>query len=150
MADANIILNAVGVIGTILALLLAIFVWYINSKNKITETENKRKQELYTLKEENYAKLIRNVIGLDRNLKNFEMEIEFLNQCNICWLFGSDEVINAANKFIIAYMTGTNPQNALGELMLAVRKDLINNEILNHTNLTADDFKLIVPEKRDN
>ncbi len=32
--------------------------------------------------------------------------------------------------------------------MIAIRKDLIKNELLNYTELTSDEFNLIVPNKK--
>ncbi|NYB25861.1 MAG: hypothetical protein HVN34_00795 [Methanobacteriaceae archaeon] len=142
------ILTAIGVIGTLLALLFAVAIWYINLRNKISEIEYKRKQDLYTKKQNSYAKLIESLIGLDSGFGNVEKQLEFLNETNLIWLYSPDDVIKKVNKFLKAYMEHSDAEKALGELMIAIRKDLIKNELLNYTELTSDEFNLIVPNKK--
>ncbi|OPY20010.1 MAG: hypothetical protein A4E26_02052 [Methanobacterium sp. PtaU1.Bin097] len=93
------ILTAIGVIGTLLALLFAVAIWYINLRNKISEIEYKRKQDLYTKKQNSYAKLIESLIGLDSGFGNVEKQLEFLNETNLIWLYSPDDVIKKSINF---------------------------------------------------
>ena len=70
---------------------------------------------------------------------------DFITQQNLCWLYCPDSVINKASDFLKVMEGGCNAEeekNAVGEFLLEIRKDLIQNEKLNSTQLTSTDFRL--------
>lgn len=120
--------------------------WYLNEQSK-------RKYEDYKRKEERYSQLIRSFKGFYTPPSNAvqpatELRNEFIMQLNLCWMYCPDEVIRSAYGFLSTVQVDTKEKDATkekeiaaGELMLAIRNDLINRKPLKHTKLTAKDFK---------
>lgn len=72
----------------------------------------------------------------------------FIEQVNLCWLYSPDEVILKAYAFLDAVHTGANAREderelALGELIVAVRNDLLPQRLGRRTELRAQDFKVL-------
>lgn len=113
--------------------------WRLNERSKRIHEEYKRK-------EEKYSGLIRSLRGFYVNSENRELKTEFLNQLNLCWMYCPDEVIRKAYNFLNMVHTGQKHsdeenEKAVGELMLAIREDLIGKKLLRTTNLKPEDFK---------
>jgi hypothetical protein len=70
-----------------------------------------------------------------------------LDQVNLCWLYCPDTVIYRANAFLATVKTDVKQpdqaeqQKALGEFIVALRKDLFSRRVAKKTDLNADDFK---------
>lgn len=127
------------VIGVVLTLIGGFVTWYLNERSKRTYEEYKRK-------EERYSELIRSLRGFYVDSFSKELREEFLNQLNLCWMYCPDEVIHKAYKFLFMVHTGKKYQDdekekAVGEFILAIRKDLINRKPLRKTELKPEDFK---------
>ena len=63
-------------------------------------------------------------------------------------MYCPDEVIYKAYRFIDSVHTGQKStdeekEKALGELILAIRKDLISNKVLSKTALKPGDFRVL-------
>jgi len=70
---------------------------------------------------------------------------DFITQLNLCWLYCPDSVINRANDFLRAMQGGCSAEEeekAVGEFLLEIRKDLIQNDRFNSTQLTSSEFSL--------
>lgn len=72
----------------------------------------------------------------------------YLNQLSLCRLYCPDEVINKGYNFLSIVHANNESKDeererALGEFILAMRKDLIKRESLEKTNLEAKDFKYL-------
>ena len=134
------ILTIIGaLIGIIITLIIGLTTWYLNERSK-------RVYEEYKRKEERYSELIRTLKGFYIDSLNKELKDGFLNQLNLCWLYCPDEVINKGYNFLSTVHTNNESKDeererALGEFILAIRKDLIKREPLEKTNLEAKDFK---------
>ena len=127
------------VIGAVIAFVSAVVTWYLNERSK-------RIYEEYRRKEEKYSELIRSLRGFYVDSFNKEQITEFLNQLNLCWIYCPDEVIHKAYNFLSKVHTNQKYSNeekekAVGELMLAIRKDLISRKPLKKTNLKPEDFR---------
>ena len=127
------------VIGVILTLIGGFVTWYLNEQSK-------RSYEEYKRKEERYAALIRSLRGFYVDSFSKELRDEFLNQLNLCWMYCPDEVIHKAYKFLVMVHTGKKysegeKEKAVGEFILAIRRDLINRKPLSKTELKPEDFK---------
>jgi len=116
-----------------------IITWSLNQKSN-------RAYEEYKRKEEKYSALIKSLKGFYVASYSKEMREEFLDQLNQCWLYCSDEVIEKAYNFLETVHVGSKAsekqqRDLLGELVVAIRVDLISRKTLNSTKLTAEDFK---------
>jgi len=127
------------VIGGVLALIGGFVTWYLNERSK-------RVYEEYKRKEEKYSELIRSLRGFYVSSSSKELKTEFLNQLNLCWMYCPDEVIRKAYNFLSMVHTDQKhldeeKEEAIGEFVLAIRKDLISRKPLRKTNLKPGDFK---------
>ena len=127
------------VIGAVIVLVSGLATWRLNERSKRIHEEYKRK-------EEKYSGLIRSLRGFYIDSFNKELRSEFLNQLNLCWMYCPDEVIRKAYNFLLMVHTDQRhsdeeKEKAVGELMLAIRKDLISRKPLGKTNLTPRDFR---------
>lgn len=127
------------VIGVILTLIGGLVTWYLNERSK-------RIYEEYKRKEERYSELIRSLRGFYVDSLNKELKTEFLNQLNLCWMYCPDEVIHKAYNFLLMVHTDQKhsdeeKEKAVGELMVAIRKDLISRKPLGKTNIRPEDFR---------
>ena len=116
------------VIGVVLTLIGGFVTWYLNERSK-------RIYEEYKRKEERYSELIRSLRGFYVDSFSKESRDEFLNQLNLCWMYCPDEVIRRAYRFLSMVHTGKEhsddeKEKAVGEFILAIRKDLINRRPL--------------------
>jgi len=126
-------------LGIFIPLVTAIIVWYANERSK-------HKWEQYARKEENYKQLLRTLRGFyvasfDPTLRN-----AFLEQVNLCWLYCPDEVIEKAYAFLSTVHTSKlvsdeEKELVLGELVAAIRRDLLSRKIIRETTLNGKDFK---------
>jgi len=128
-----------GTISLIGAIIISLMTWYLNERSK-------RIYEEYKRKEEKYSKLIRSLKGFYISSLDKELRDEFLNQLNLCWMYCPDEVIIKAYNFLSTVhtdkkFTDKEREEALGEFMLAIRKDLIKRKPLKKTTLRSEDFK---------
>jgi len=127
------------VIGVILTLIGGFVTWYLNERSK-------RIYEEYKRKEERYSELIKSLRGFYVDSFSKELRDQFLNQLNACWMYCPDEVIYKAYTFLLMVHTDNKfsddeKEIAVGELILAIRKDLINRKPLRKTELKPEDFK---------
>lgn len=127
------------VIGAVIVFVSGLATWYLNERSKRIHEEYKRK-------EEKYSGLIRSLRGFYVDSFNKELRSEFLNQLNLCWMYCPDEVIHKAYNFLLMVHTDQRhsdeeKEKAVGELMLAIRKDLTSRKPLGKTNLTPRDFR---------
>jgi Pyruvate/2-oxoacid:ferredoxin oxidoreductase delta subunit len=127
------------VIVGVLSLIGGFVIWYLNERSK-------RVYEEYKRKEEKYSELIRSLRGFYVDSSNKELKTEFLNQLNLCWMYCPDEVIYKAYNFLLMVHTDSKhtyeeTEKAVGEFVLAIRKDLISRKPFRKTNLKPEDFR---------
>lgn len=123
----------------LVALIITAVSWLLNENSK-------RRHEDYIRKEQRYGSLLKSLKGFYEQSQNKELKEEFINQVNQCWLYCPDEVIQKAYFFLKTVHTGANTSNtdketALGELILAIRKDLYTHYPFRRTKLKPEDFK---------
>jgi hypothetical protein len=75
-----------------------------------------------------------------------QLKARFLQELNKCWLYCPDEVIQEAYAFRNTVHTKAQhsdevKERAVGELMIAIRKDLLARVPVRATALTAADFQ---------
>lgn len=110
-----------------------VIAWIMNEKSK-------RNWENYKRKEERYIRLIENLDGFYAQSSDIHVS-KFVNELRLCWLYASDNVISAANNFIVTihYQSECSDReklDSIGKLALEIRKDLKNMK----TKLSYKDF----------
>jgi len=128
---------------TLITILAGFVTWYLNEQSK-------RIYEEYRHKEERYSELIRSLRGFYNQTRNEELIREFLDQLNLCWMYCPDEVIQKAYNFLNMERTENKDkffakerEKAVGKLILAIRRDLIDIKPLKKTRLNSVDFKYL-------
>jgi len=129
------------IIGAVIVFVSGLVTWYLNERSK-------RIYEEYKRKEDKYSALIRSLRGFYVDSFNKELQTEFLNQLNLCWMYCPDEVIHKAYNFLLMVHTAQKysdeeKEKAVGELILTIRKDLISKKPLVKTNLKPEDFRYL-------
>lgn len=129
--------------GALLTFLSGILLWFLNEKKKRIYEEYKRKEERYMV-------LLNSLEGFYVESCNVEKIGDFLRQLRLCWLYCPDDVIRKANSFLKTVISNhctsdTEKEDAIGELVLAMRKDLLRKKPVKRTSLVPKDFKLFTP-----
>jgi len=119
----------------------AIIAWILNERRKV-------RWEQLQKKEERYKELLRCLKGFYVESQDRELKRQFIDQVSLCWLYAPDEVINNANTFFATIHKSRNPlatddekEEALGELILAIRKDMLSRHLVAKTSLSHSDWK---------
>lgn len=120
----------------------AAFAWYWNERRK-------RIAEEYERKAEKYAALVDSLQGFYVGISPEEgrrLKARFIQELNKCWLYCPDDVIKKAYAFLDTVHTKAQhpdevKERAFGELMIAIRRDLLARTPLRTTGLTAADFR---------
>ena len=131
---------------------IAIFFWWLNEIAK-------RSYERRVNKDKNYRELLLHLRVFYRTFNRTSEEAEdkkekFIEQLQLCWLYGADDVIKKANAFVetvyadsIDRVSNEDKQKALGDFVAAIRKDNLhrfefkNAKKWKRTELTGRDFK---------
>lgn len=121
----------------------AAFAWFWNERRKRIDDE-------YIRKEQKYASLVECLKGFYTHVSEKphgrELKEKFIDELNKCWLYCPDDVIKKAYSFLEKVETGVEhseevKRRAVGELMLAIRIDLLSRVAVRKTGLTPLDFK---------
>ncbi|HRK76954.1 MAG TPA: hypothetical protein PLQ95_00310 [Thiobacillus sp.] len=126
-------------------LLGAVAAWFLNERRR-------RAWEEYLRKEERYRELLRTLTGFYSYASDSEVRRQFLEEYKQCFLYCSDEVIKAANLAMEGMVEGTHLPNEerlqrIGDLVLAIRRDLLRRTLTSKTALTHEDFRHVTPGK---
>jgi hypothetical protein len=114
--------------------LAAVAAWFVNERRK-------RAQEEYVRKEEKYKALLSSIRGFYAESHDATAKQAFLDQLRQCWLYCPDEVIHKANAFLQTVAIGANSKEAaLGELVAAIRRDMLSRKGVRGTRLQGKDF----------
>ena len=125
----------------VLTLLGGFVTWSLNERSK-------RAQEDYVRREARYSNLVASLRGFTVDGQSREQKEAFLAELNLCWLYCSDEVIRMAYGFLDTVRVGQQlaagtKERALGEFMIAVRRDLLARTMVKKTDLRPEDFRLL-------
>ncbi len=128
-----------GVVPLLAVVVPVVVGWYLNERSKRSHGEYQRKEEMY-------LELIRCLRGFYVNSRDRDLKQGFLDQVNLCWMYCPDEVIRKAYAFLDMVRTGeerpdAKKERALGELVAAMRKDLLSGKRVKQTTLVAGDFR---------
>ena len=119
--------------------LIAVMAWSLNENAKLEWAQ-------YTRKEESYKRLLESSRGFYSSTRNAQMRQNFLDELNQCWLYAPDEVIKKGYLFLETVHKGSGKreekqQRAMGEFVVAIRKDLLSRKIVKDTGLSPKDFR---------
>jgi hypothetical protein len=100
-------------------------------------SRSSRNEAINRFKEEKYAKLLVKLQGFVGNTVSGQTKREFLEEQYQSWLYASDEVVEAINRLLrFVIESRENPpspedgRRLIGELVLAMRKDLLRSTAL--------------------
>jgi hypothetical protein len=115
--------------------------WYLNEWGKRREAD-------YVRREQRYVELVKALRGFHEGSENVEAKEQFLIQLELCWLYGSDEVVRAAYSFlnkVNTQQTSTPIERATaaGDLMVAIRNDLLRRAPLKCSTLKPAEFQIL-------
>jgi hypothetical protein len=106
-------------------------------------SKSKKQEAIMKFREEKYSNLIIFLQGFVGNTSNSETKRKFFEEQYKSWTYSSDEVVKALNNLVeIVKNNGSQKPNieegqkAIGNIVLAMRKDLLGK-----TSLTYNDFK---------
>lgn len=121
----------------------AVIAWFLNERRR-------RAWEEYLRKEERYRVLLKTLSGFYVHASSVATRLEFLEEYKRCWLYCSDEVIRAANAAMEVLVEGTTApmeqrHQRIGQLVLAIRKDLLRRTLTTRTELRDTDYIHISP-----
>ena len=126
------------VLAGMITILGSVFTWYLNERSERVSQE-------YSRRVERYSNLVTSMRGFYAGSTDKTARNEFYTQIRLCWLYCPDEVIRRADNFVYVamYKEDKEPKEAnraFGELMVAIREDLIARRPLAHTELKPEDF----------
>jgi len=112
----------------------------------LVNERSKLKWEQFQRKEERYQNLLRFLRGFYSSGASKEDKDRFLAELNQCWLYAPDHIIKLAYAFLESVHTGAQmsdeeKEQRSGNLVAAIREDLLSRSIVSRTRLTAQDFK---------
>nr|WP_315248213.1 hypothetical protein [uncultured Flavobacterium sp.] len=127
-------------ISIIIPFLSAIFGGYITF---YFASKSKKEEAIIKFREEKYSNLLILLKGFVGETANSETKLKFFDEQYKSWIYSSDEVVIAVNELVqlIIDQDGKTPdvdkgRKAIGNIVLAMRKDLLRN-----TSLTDRDFR---------
>lgn len=110
---------------------------------------SKWKWERRVRKEERYKGFLNAITGFYQGSESAKKKTEFILELRFAWLYCPDDIIRGGNRFLDTVSANEKKptdekqpkdeekETALGELVLALRRDMIGK-----TNLKASDYKL--------
>ncbi|MEK6734952.1 MAG: hypothetical protein AABY47_00140 [Pseudomonadota bacterium] len=106
----------------------------------------KRDESIIRFKEEKYAKLLVKLQGFVGTTTSGELKREFFEEQYQSWLYASDEVVEAINNLVALVIAsrGAAPdpvagRKAIGEIVVAMRRDLLKKTALSHSSFRYTD-----------
>ncbi len=93
--------------------------------------------------------MLRTIRGFYISTQDRDLKKAFLEQVNLCWLYCPDEVIQKAYAFLGTVHTkerhsDEEKERALGELIIAIRRDLLSRKLVKQTRLEVSNFQRLV------
>jgi hypothetical protein len=97
----------------------------------------KRDESILRFKEEKYAKLLVKLQGFVGITISGQLKREFFEEQYQSWLYASDEVVQSVNALVaLVVEANADPEagrRAVGEVVLAMRRDLLRKTHLDYT-----------------
>ena len=112
----------------------------------------KRDESIVRFKEEKYARLLVMLQGFVGATTSAQLKREFFEEQYQSWLYASDDVVQSINAMVslVINSRGSEPdaaagRKAVGEIVLAMRRDLLQKTNLDYT---AFQYIDVIPDKK--
>jgi hypothetical protein len=109
-------------------------------------SRTKRDESITRFKEEKYAKLLVKLQGFVGATTSAQLKREFFEEQYQSWLYASDEVVESLNRMarLVIESRDAPPDHeigrkAVGEIVLAMRRDLLHKTALDYTSFQYTD-----------
>jgi hypothetical protein len=137
----------ISALGAVLAWLFAVLAWLFNERWR-------RAQEDYRRKEERYRELLISLKGFHVGVMDRQARQIFLDQIVLCWLYCPDSVIEKLYAFVDVVKTGANSteqerNQRAGEVVAAIREDLLARRLVTRSSLKPEDFRILALPQTD-
>jgi hypothetical protein len=108
------------------------------------DKRKEREAEEYRRKEERYIDLLNSLSGM-RATRSRAYLLKFVTDYYLAWLYCPDGVLKRINDFLSLGnperpSDEENNKRVFGELILAIRKDLLSRKLVKRTELTPSEF----------
>ena len=126
-----------------------VIAWFLNERGKRATERERLVWEQFTRKEDGYRKLLDASNGFSLGAADAkELQAQFLAELRFCWLYGSDEVILAANTFLDSVKEGSEAtaeqrETTLAKFVASLRNDILSHRLVSASELTAKDYRLL-------
>lgn len=112
------------------------------------QQKQKKDEAISRYKEERYTQLLTSISGFFIGSDSTDLKKKFLDERTKAWLYCSDDVSKAMNRFLELSSQGCSDYDtsskAIGEIVIAIRRDIGHN-----TKLISTDFKMYNPSSSD-
>ena len=122
----------------------AIAAWVFNERSKAKSMQLEKKEACYRA-------LVSSISGFGDATPDPSKVQDFITHLDLCWLYASDEVINAAYDFAQLVHTDTGMAvsskdriDRIGRLVLAIRRDMLSRNLVERTDLRSDRWAMLV------
>jgi hypothetical protein len=133
-------------ISIIIPFLSAVFGGYITF---YFASKSKKEEAIVKFREEKYSNLLILLKGFVGETANSETKLKFFEEQYKSWIYSSDEVVIAINNLVqlIIDQDGKTPnvekgREAIGNIVLAMRKDLLKNTLLTDKDFRYTDVRI--------
>lgn len=123
----------IALVPLISAAMVAVMAYLFSSRSK-------RDESIIRFKEEKYAKLLVKLQGFVGTTTSGQLKREFFEEQYQSWLYASDEVVESLNAMVRLVIEGRGSapdpeagRKAVGEIVLAMRRDLLHKTALDYT-----------------
>jgi hypothetical protein len=146
MKDAPWFVLTAGLLLPFLTFVFGVLKWRDERREQRRADDRKRR-------EANYRELLLAAqgfgVGADPDAAD-EAKQRFVDEYNLAWLYASDEVVRALNRFLHALehgqsVDGATPEQTLADLVAAVRRDLLAGSTVETTLLAPGDYRFVAP-----
>lgn len=109
-------------------------------------SKSKKFEAVLKFREEKYSNLLTLLQGFVGKTANYETKKKFFDEQYKSWVYSSDEVVKAINNLVklVIDSKGQDPDHdagkkAIGDIVLAMRKDLLGKTKLNYNDFRYTD-----------
>ncbi|MEX1185828.1 MAG: hypothetical protein WEA80_04505 [Gemmatimonadaceae bacterium] len=123
--------------------------WLLNEKARRRADRERRFLQQFERKERSYRKLLELSKGfMVGQAEATSLKQTFLDELQLCWLYASDDVIQAAYGFLDSVRIGSGTpeaekEHAFASFIATLRKDALSSDLVAKTRLRAADYRLL-------
>lgn len=143
--EDNVLMKILPLLVAFVSLIGSVLIWYLNEKKK-------RKLKIIEQKEERYKIMVTSIKAFTQGNNDVKLRQEFIDQLNLSWVYCPDIIIKKGTFLLetmipdangLSRYTNEQKVNAIGELFVEIRKDILTTSLRTKTKLKAEDYKSI-------